>query len=155
MGLRYGLILPAQPVVPIVNSLPPPVQAVIDSYPKEARAMFLAVRKLLYGVARQNAAIGQLTETLKWGEPAYLTEQSKSGSTVRVAWNAKNPECLGLYFNCQTNLVDTFRTLFPHDFEFAGNRALMLSTAADLPSDAIAMCVEAAMTYHLDKRRAS
>ena len=30
-----------------------------------------------------------------------------------------------MYFNCQTNLVETFRTLCPNDFKFEGNRTLV------------------------------
>lgn len=29
---------------------------------------------------------GPIEETLKWGDPAYVTSATKSGSTIRVVW---------------------------------------------------------------------
>ena len=57
-----------------------------------------------------------------------------------------------MYFNCQTNLIETFRSLFPNDFRFEGNRAIVFS-AADVPaSDALAYCIAAALTYHRNNK---
>ncbi len=112
-----------------------------------------AIRKLLLATAAGNPGVGTLTETLKWGEPAYLTNESKSGSTVRVAWKQKRPEHIGIFFNCRTLLVDEFRSRFP-ELEFEGNRAILLPLNEPLPTDTIESCLQAALTYHLRKRRA-
>lgn len=76
-------------------------------------------------------------ETLKWGEPAYLTSSTGSGSTIRINWKKKRPSEYAVYFNCQTTLVDTFRTLFPKDFKFEGNRVLVFSQTDTIPRDAL------------------
>ncbi|MEP6791921.1 MAG: DUF1801 domain-containing protein, partial [Ramlibacter sp.] len=81
-------------------------------------------------------------------EPAYLTSQSKSGSTVRIAWKKSAPSQYAMYFNCQTTLVDTFRTLFPDELKFEGNRAIVFGKADAVPADTLAFCVAAALTYH-------
>jgi len=130
---------------------PPDVKAVYQSFPPAARKRLLAVRRLIFAAAAARDA-GPLTETLKWGEPAYLTEQSKSGSTIRLGWKPKAPDQVALYFNCQTTLVDGFRTLYP-ELRFEGNRALLLDLSEPLPEAAVAHCVEQALTYHRDKRR--
>ena len=47
---------------------------------------------------------------------------------------------------------DTFKTLFPNDFVFEGNRALVFRQGEAIPADAVAFCMAAAFTYHLNKR---
>jgi len=123
-----------------------------DAYPPKARRQLLALRELVFRTAATTEGVGEIEETLKWGEPAYLT-RNRSGSTVRIDWKRKDPDHCAVYFNCQTSLVDTFRTLFPGDFRFEGNRALLIPLADKLPEDALAFCIAASLTYHLKKRQ--
>lgn len=85
---------------------------------------------------------------MKWGEPAYLTSSTGSGSTIRIDWKKKRPSEFAIYFNCQTSLVETFRTVFPNEFKFEGNRVLVFCAAEPLPRDALAYGIAAALTYH-------
>ncbi|NHZ83248.1 DUF1801 domain-containing protein [Massilia sp. CCM 8695] len=124
------------------------VQRTFDTYPVPVRGKLMALRELIFATAASTGGVGPLEETLKWGEPAYLTSQSKSGSTIRIAWKKAAPSRYAMYFNCQTTLVDTFRSLFPHDFVFEGKRALVFDTAASVPADALAFCIASALTYH-------
>ena len=128
----------------------PEVKAKLDAYPKGARLKLLALRELLFETAAATDGVGEIEETLKWGEPAYATK-NKSGSTVRMDWKQKAPDHYALYFHCQTNLVETFRTLFPHDFGFEGNRALLFAIDEPIPKDAVSMCLARALTYHLSR----
>lgn len=66
--------------------LNPEVAVVFDSYPEEMRVKLLFLRRLIYETAASLEEVGELEETLKWGEPSYLTPKSKSGSTIRIAW---------------------------------------------------------------------
>ncbi|MEO8386628.1 MAG: DUF1801 domain-containing protein [Betaproteobacteria bacterium] len=127
------------------------VSQVFESYPPNVKRKLLALRKLIFDTAASTAGVGELEEVLKWGEPAYLTLQSKSGSTIRVGWKKSAPTQYALYFNCNTNLVDTFSTLFPNEFRFEGNRAVVFSLSDALPQDALAYCIAAALTYHRGK----
>ena len=122
------------------------------SYPVEAREALLALRELAWETARSLPAVGEIEETLKWSEPAYGTP-SKAGCTFRMYWKAKAPGSYALYFNCQTDLIDTFKALFPNDFVFEGNRALVFRLGEAIPGDSVAFCMGAAFTYHLNKRR--
>lgn len=124
----------------------PEVAAKFDAYPLAARRALLALREMIFETAKTTPAIGELQETLKWGEPAYMTS-----STVRIGWKARAPERYAMYFHCQTTLAETFRTLFPNDFEYQGNRALVFKLGDHVPTDALAFCVAAALTYHLSK----
>jgi Domain of unknown function (DU1801) len=128
------------------------VTKTFEAYPAAMRDRLLILRKLIFEVAHEHPAVGALEETLKWGEPAYLTSASKSGSTIRLAWKAKRPDQVSMFFNCQTNLVETFRTLFPTGLEFVGHREVALPMAQKLPLAELALCIEAALTYHLRRR---
>ena len=129
----------------------PAVAQKFAAYPPAVRAKLLALRKLIFSVAAQTPGVGPLDETLKWGEPAYLTAATRAGSTVRLDWKPKNPGQYALYFHCQTNLVATFRTLFAGELAFDGNRAIVLDLASSPPEDALTVCVHAALTYHLNR----
>jgi hypothetical protein len=124
------------------------VAKVFEAYPADVRPKLLALRELIFRTASSTEGVGELEETLKWGEPAYLTSKSKSGSTIRIAWKKARPAEYAMYFNCQTTLVETFRTLFPQDFKFEGNRAIVFNCSGTVPADSVAVCVAAALTYH-------
>ncbi|MGI9414318.1 MAG: hypothetical protein ACR2PM_11650 [Hyphomicrobiales bacterium] len=51
----------------------PDVRAVFDSYPKQTRDRLLALRGLILDTAARTEGVGALEETLKWGQPSYLT----------------------------------------------------------------------------------
>ncbi len=123
-----------------------------DAYPPQVRQRLLTLRELVYRTADTTQGVGEIEETLKWGEPAYLT-RNRSGSTVRIDWKQKDPGHCAVYFNCQTGLVDMFRTLFPSDFRFEGNRALLIPLASKIPEDALRFCIAASLTYHLKMRQ--
>jgi hypothetical protein len=113
----------------------------------------MALRSLIFETAASTRGVGALLETLKWGEPAYVTVETGSGTMVRIDWKKKQPDHCAIYFHCQTKLVSAFRTLFPQDFEFEGNRALLIPLDKPLRKSAISYCVAAALTYHLQSKR--
>jgi hypothetical protein len=129
-----------------------PVAEALSRYPEPVRARLLEIRETIFAVAAETEAVGPLTETLKWGEPAYLTEASKSGTTVRLGTVKSAPEECAVLFNCNTTLVETFRTHFADAFAFEGNRALLVPTAGPLSREPLMLCLRAALTYHRRKR---
>ena len=128
------------------------VAEIFDAYPPRIRKRLMALRSLIFETADKTEGAGALEETLKWGEPAYLTSKSKSGSTVRIGWKKAIPSQYGMYFHCQTDLVETFRTLFPSDFRFEGNRAIVFEEGDAVPFDSLGICISYALTYHRIKR---
>ncbi len=124
------------------------VAKAFDAYPANIRRRLMELRALIFHVAAATDGVGEIEETLKWGEPAYLTSQTGSGSTLRIGWKASAPSQYAMYFHCQTSLIETFRTLFPAEFTFAGNRAIVFDESDTVPMDALAFCVSAALTYH-------
>lgn len=127
------------------------VKEVFESYPSSMRAKLLALRELIFDTAASTPGVGNLEETLKWGEPAYATTQSKSGSTVRIAYKVARPTQYAMYFICHTNLVETFKTMFPNDFKFEGNRAIVFEDSDRVPTRELEWCITAALTYHTNK----
>ena len=134
--------------------LDPAVAGVFASYPPAIRSKAMALRRLIFATAAATDGVGPITETLKWGEPAYLTAASGSGSTIRIGWKKSAPGRYGLYFHCQTRLVETFRAQFPDLFVFEGNRAIVFEATDTVPAEPLAMCIAAALTYHRDKKPA-
>lgn len=129
----------------------PAVEAVFDATPAPVKKRLLALRRMIFEVAASTDGVGELQETLKWGDPAYLTPASKSGSTIRIAAKAGNPGQYALYLNCQTTLVDTYRSLFPTEFSYEGNRAIVFDADDEVPRDALRFCIAMALTYHRAK----
>ncbi len=130
----------------------PTVDGVFDAYPKPVKAKLLALRRLIFDTAKATKGVGELEETLKWGQPSYLTTESKSGSTVRIDQVKAEAGQVAVYFHCQTNLVETFRELYP-ELHYSGNRAILLDAADKLPETELRHCVGLALTYHLGKRK--
>jgi len=129
----------------------PRMAAVFSSYPAPARDQLLALRALILDTARKTKGVGALEEAIKWGQPSYLTSESRSGSTVRID-RVKNAGQVAVYFHCQTNLVETFRELYPK-LKYSGNRAILLDADGKLPETELRHCVALALTYHLGKRK--
>lgn len=132
--------------------LDPAVAKVFASYPPSIRAKMIALRRLILETAAATDGVGPIVETLKWGEPAYLTAASKSGSTIRLGWKRSAPRRYAVHFHCRTNLVDGFRAQFPDVFNFEGNRAIVFEQSDTQPTDALAICIAAALTYHRNKK---
>jgi hypothetical protein len=123
----------------------PAVELVFAQYPDAMRKKMLGLRALVIETASEIEGIRELEETLKWGEPSYLT---KYGSTLRMDWKSKNPGQYAMYFKCTSRLVETFRTVFGHEFMYEGNRAIIFKMDDKIPTKSLKLCIRAALTYH-------
>ena len=147
MGLDQGIVAPEEPLTPPVS---PDVQAVMDEW----SPLMQSLRQTIFEVAAATEA-GPLTETLKWGQPAYLTEVTRSGTTLRLGYVPGEALPLRLYVHCQTNLVDRYRDRFGDVLRFEGNRAICLPETAEAVTNApLRHCIAMALTYHRDKKAA-
>jgi hypothetical protein len=133
----------------------PAVDTVFRAYPGPLQSKLLALRRLIFDTAKATRGVGALRETLKWGQPSYLTPETKSGSTIRIDRDKSAPNRYAIYFHCQTDLVETFRELYPTELSFGGNRSILLDAGDAIPEAALRHCVALALTYHLNKRRAA
>lgn len=123
------------------------VAQAFDSYPDKQREKLLNLRRLILDVASE-IGINDLEETLKWGEPSYLTAK---GSTIRVAWRKSSPQQYGIFFNCNTSLVETFREIYPDTFTYEDNRAIIFEINDQIPTKELIHCIDLSLRYHTIK----
>lgn len=127
----------------------PRVAATFKAYPPDVRARLMALRATIFEVAAATPGVGKLTETLKWGQPSYLTEETGSGTTVRIDRLKGGTGGHAVYFHCQSGLVGQFRELYPDTFAYDGKRAITFGPD-DRPSlVALKHCLALALTHHL------
>lgn len=129
------------------------MDAAFEAYPKPLKTKLLALRRLIFATARATKGVGALQETLKWGQPSYLTSESRSGSTIRIDRVKSTANQYAVYFHCQTDLVQTFRQMYPTELSYGGNRSILLNAEDEIPEPALRHCVALALTYHLRKRK--
>lgn len=123
------------------------IEKKIEIYPDSARAKFHELRSLVFEVAQENG-IAPIQETLKWGQPSYI---SKSGSAIRIDWSPKASANIYVLFNCKTILVETYKEVFFDVFEFQTNRAIVLELGKALPQE-LKACFLMALNYHKLKK---
>ena len=112
--------------------------------------MFL--RQLILETAASIESVGEIEETLKWGEPSYLTPKTKSGSTIRIAWKKSQGEQYSIYFKCTANLVPESKEKYPGEFKFGGNRSIDFHIDDKVSVRELKSCIALALTYHLNKK---
>ncbi len=117
----------------------------IESYPDFVREKMQFLRNLVRETAEDIEGLDSLEETLKWGEPSFVT---KNGSTLRMDWKEKTPDQYAMYFQCTSRLVETFRWVFPETFQYVGNRAIIFQLNQKIPTAELKECIKATLTYH-------
>lgn len=127
----------------------PEVELVFANYPENVRKRMCELRALILETAQEIDGVTRLEETLKWGEPSYLT---KYGSTLRMDWKSKTPGQFAMYFKCTSRLVETFRRVFKNSLEFEGNRAIVFQMERQIPKEELKECIKATLTYHKVKQ---
>ncbi len=139
-------------------SIPPPppkpdTLAVLESCPPTIRNQIDTLRNLIFEIAVSLPCVGKLTETLKWGQLSYLTNETKSGTTIRLGWDTKTFNSVSLFVHCQTTLVAEWQTLFGDELTFINNREIRLPAQAPLPVKPLEQCISMALTYHSRKSK--
>ena len=132
------------------NKLPPHIEDAFAVHQNDTRDHLLSCRDLVFQVAADNGEIGPITETLKWGQPSYLTEATKSGSTIRLA--AGDNGRPALFVHCATDLIEQFRTFYPDTFDYQGKRALVIRGDPGVVEAELRHCIALALTYKLRRK---
>ncbi|MBM2291242.1 DUF1801 domain-containing protein [Sulfitobacter pseudonitzschiae] len=115
-------------------------------WPAAARARFDSLRAAILSAAH-DASVGPVTESLKWGQPAWRPATPRSGSTLRLNWSPEVPEVLTLYVDCKTDLAQRMVSLYP-DLPNDGRRALALPLEGPAVTEAVAHLAAMTFTYH-------
>ena len=127
------------------------VAAAFKAYPADVRRRLMALRELVFETAAATAGVGSLTEALKWGQPSFLTEETGSGTTVRID-RLKKSDGYAIYFHCQSGLIGQFKELYPDTFRYEGKRAILFDARDRVPVKALRHCIGLALTHHLRKK---
>ena len=127
------------------------VTAVFEKYPHPIRQRLLRLRELILETAVATPGVGEIVETLKWGQPSYLTVKPKSGTTIRIDAHNVEQAQVGIYVHCQTSLIDTFRQQYPA-LTYDGNRAIIINAQDELPLEQLGQFIAQALTYHHNKK---
>src|SRR5476649_1956660 len=130
------------------------VAAVFKAYPADLRRRLMTLRELVFETAARTEGVGALSETLKWGQPSYLTAETGSGTTVRID-RLKKSNGYAIYFHCQSGLIETFRELYPDTFRTEGKRALLFGVDDRVPARELRHCIALALTHHARKKKPS
>lgn len=128
----------------MTQPIPPNVATVL----KSLHPRLLELRAHIFAAAQATGTM-PLTETLKWGQPAYLPDK-KAGTTLRLGEDAGRPT---LFVPCSTNLLDRYRDAFPSEFTYSGARAVHVPATGPYADAAFQQLAAMALTYHRDKRR--
>ncbi len=123
----------------------PEFETKLESYPDFVRDKLKYLRELVIETAEEIPEITELEETLKWGEPSFLT---KTGSTLRIDWKKKTPNQYQMYFKCTSRLVETFKLVFGKLFEYEKNRAIIFQLDQEIPVVQLKECIKATLIYH-------
>ena len=81
-----------------------------------------------------------------------MPSRPRIGTTVRIDAFGSHDR-YAVLFHCRTDLVPTFRALYPEEFAFHGRRAIVFPVGSSLPADALRHCLSLALTYHLRPQR--
>jgi hypothetical protein len=125
------------------------VARVFAAFPAVERDMALSLRDLIFEVAGVTPEAGQVEETLKWGQPSYLTPETKSGSTLRIGL-AKGGG-VAVFAHCGTDIVSTYAATFGTLDHIEGNRAVVFRCPDDIAPAHLRLLVRHGLTYHLRK----
>lgn len=125
----------------------PNVRAAFDAFMPPIRAALMDIRALIFAVAGRTDGVGPITETLKWGQPAYLTAATKSGTTIRLG----TPKSGGfaIFTHWQTKVIPEFQALFADDFTYDGTRAVVFTVGDRVNRAALELLIHRALTCHL------
>ncbi|MEE9455199.1 MAG: DUF1801 domain-containing protein [Paracoccaceae bacterium] len=133
-----------------MTAVAPKVDAIFSTYPPPARAKIMELRSLILTTATAEN-VGEIEETLRWGQPSYLTAP-KIGSTIRLGWSKKSPDRVSVYFICTTRLVGRFHDIYPDTFTYDSGRAIHFTLSEKIPATELSHCFAIALTYHRNKK---
>lgn len=127
-------------------NLSPAVAAAFDAAPMPAKTGMQKLRELILQVAADLPEIGEVTETLRWGQPAYVTSE-RAGASLRLG--VPKTGGFALYTHCQTSLIADFSSMFPNMDTVEGTRAIHFTDPAQINPARHGLLIKAILTYHL------
>ncbi len=126
----------------------PDVRAAFDACDGPVRAGMMVLRGMILARAADLPVIGRVVEGVRWGQPAYLTPDTRAGCSLRIGPVAGAG--FGLFVHCQTGLIDAFLDGPGAGVRRQGNRAVVFGVGEEVPQ-VVGVLIGWALTYHLGR----
>ena len=123
------------------------IAAAFDVTDQQAREGLLKLRELVFDVADDLPQIGRLEEALRWGQPSYLTPETKSGSTLRLGIPKSGG--FALFVHCQTSLISDYKAAFPDAKNIEGKRAILYRDPQNIDTNKTKWLIRQTLIYHI------
>ncbi|OED48545.1 DUF1801 domain-containing protein [Leisingera sp. S232] len=88
-----------------------------------AQEGLLRLRRLILDTVAETPEAGRVEEVLRWGQPSYITPDTKIGSTIRLG--VPKAARFALFVHCQSQLIPEFAKVFPAWDRLEGTRAVL------------------------------
>lgn len=141
MSVRETMTAPA---------LPPDIGQIVSGYQPPVRQGVLRLRELIFQVAEGIPQAQPLKETLRWGQPAYLTP-ARVGSTLRLG--PHKDATFALFAHCQTTIIASYAQAFAGWDRIDGNRAVLFDSLGQIEPERLSHLIRHALAYHLKPAR--
>ncbi|KAJ55242.1 hypothetical protein ACMU_15925 [Actibacterium mucosum KCTC 23349] len=112
-----------------------------------AQAGLDQLRALILSTAAEMPEVGAIEETTKWGQPSFAPTRPRTGTPLRLGQPKEGG--FAIYAHCATSVISDFQALFPDEFRYDGNRAVLFDTPGDIQPDKLRLLITAALRYHL------
>ena len=127
------------------------IQAAFEVPDPVARQGLLTLRRLVFETAADLPQVGVITETLRWGQPSYITEQTKSGTPIRLG--VPKAGGFALYVHCQSRVIPEFLEKYPAWDRVDGTRAVLFQTPSEIEPLRHGWLIERAFPSKLTRRQ--
>jgi hypothetical protein len=135
--------------------LPPmshPVQQAFAACTGSCQIGMHHLRRLIFTTAAIHPQIGHVVEDLRWGQPAYLTPDTRAACSLRIGPHPDGG--FGLFVHCKTDLIAAFLQGPGAGHRTEGTRAVLFRTAEEITDHPLTMLITGALTYHQRKTAA-
>ncbi|MGH1423915.1 MAG: DUF1801 domain-containing protein [Pseudooceanicola sp.] len=136
-----------------ISIAPPPgfrdaqIAAYFDAAPAKDRAGLAVLRALIFDCAADLPDVGALCETLRWGQPSYVSARHRVGTPLRLGLTKGGG--FAIYAHCQTQVIPAFAAAFPGMDRVDGSRGILFRDVGDIDPNRHGQLVRHALTYHL------
>ncbi|KIC18337.1 MULTISPECIES: DUF1801 domain-containing protein [unclassified Leisingera] len=125
----------------------PEIEAAFAVSDPLAREGLLRLRQLIFETAAETPEAGRVEEVLRWGQPSYVTPETRTGSTIRLG--VPKGARFALFVHCQSRLISEFALAFPAWDRFEGTRAVLFDDPQNVEPLRHGWLIKRALTYKI------
>ncbi len=103
---------------------------------------------LILRLADEIDGVGEIEQSIKWGQASYAALRPKSGTPLRID-SDEDAGIYSLFVPCSTSLISDFRENHSGMFDYYGQREIRLKLDEPLPETELTLFISAALTYYL------